>query len=85
MLRPSKEDVEDVESLVIKQLTVKLISRKDHGNLLQIRTMVDEVIKEDFKENAITVENMGTRKLTVAQNMGNLRQKKNRTIKQLKR
>ena len=47
--------------------------------------MVDEVIKEDFKENTITVENMGTRKLTVAQNMGNLRQKKNRTIKQLKR
>ena len=85
LLRPSKEDVEDVESLVIKQLTVKLISRKDHGNLLQIRTMVEEIIKEDFKENAITVENMGTRKLTVGQNMGNLRPKKNRTIKQLKR
>ena len=85
LLRPSKEDVKDVESLVIKQLTVKLTSRKDHGNQLKIRTMVKSIIKEGFKENAITVENMGTRKLIVGQNMGNLKPRKNRTTKQMKK
>ena len=47
--------------------------------------MMEEIIKEGFKENAITVENMGIRKLTVGQNMGNLMPRKNRTIKQLKK
>ena len=62
--RPFKKDVEDVASLVIRQLIRRLTSTKDHG-LQDPKILVEEIIVQGFKESVIIVGSTGTRKLVV--------------------